>query len=297
MPDHGELFDRIRALAPDLVIEDARVSDEGAANVVVVVNEDWVFRFARNEGAREDLAREAKILSLLPHHVDLPVPEARFFPPDAMRQRKLHGEPLDRATLLRQPPAVQEYLVEQLAHFLFQLHRVPTEELDAAGIGDTKATVGHADAVELFHTVEREVFPHLKGHVRQVVIDHFAPVLSGKLDLSYEPVLIHADLNPSHLLWDPQRARLAGVLDFGMAGRGDSAIDYAFIILVYGETPLRRMKDHHPGIAAKIDRARFWALAIELQFVLTALRTREPRWLVGHIGSARDLLPIGTPWD
>ena len=42
----------------------------------------------------------------------------------------------------------------------------------------------------------------------------------GKLALDFEPVLIHADLNPSHILWHPDRGKLAGVIDFGMAGVG-----------------------------------------------------------------------------
>lgn len=295
MPAQDAYLQEIRKRWPDQSVREARRSAEGAANDVLIVDEAWVFRFPKNDAAREDLERETRVLQLLPKHVDLAVPETDLRD-GVMRQRKLPGRPLDRHTLLRQPRPVQERLMEEMAHFLFQLHRVPRSVLDEAGVGQTRATVGQADAEDLYEEVEREVMPHLKPYAKAVVREHFRPVLSGELSLAYEPVLIHADLNPSHLLWDAERGRLCGVIDFGMAGLGDSAVDYAFVILTLGETPLRRMHVHHPGIGEKIDRARFWALAMEMQYVLSALRTREPRWLVGHIGSARDLLPIGTPW-
>ena len=297
MGDADAYRDRIRAIDPALPLDAAVVVEEGAANAVVIVDDAWVFRIARNESARASLEREARLLAVLPRHVELSVPESTFYPPDTMRQRKLHGQPLDRHTLLRQPPDVQERLVEQLARFLFELHRVPEPELRQAGVAPTEAAVGPAEARELYETVERELVPHLKSYVVARMREHFRPVLSGELDLGFDPVLVHADLNPSHLLWAPQEGRLTGVLDFGMAGLGDSAIDYAFIILTYGETPLRWMRQHHPGIGPKIDRARFWALASQLRFVLSAIRTREPRWIVGHLGAALDVLPIGTPWD
>lgn len=278
-------------------IEKSEVKHEGQSNAVVIVNDEWVFRFARSDAAAKDLDREAKALGLVRQYVDLPVPESDLLEPTVMRQRKVDGQPIDRHTLLRQPDDVQERLVEEMAHLLFQLHRVPEDKLRTAGVGKSNAGEGLSDAVRLFHDCERELFPHLKDYAIAVVREHFEPVLDGTLSLDSPSVLIHGDLNPSHLLWDPERGKLVGVIDFGMAGFGDSALDYAHMLMAYGETPLHRMNQHHKSIGEKIDRARFWALTIELKLTLSGLRSGDPRWFCSHIGTARDMLPIGSAWE
>ncbi len=297
MAEPDELLGRIRRFYPDLDIRKHACTSEGQSNDVVIANDEWVFRFAKSEAAQKDLDREAKLLSIVPNYVDLKVPESESPEAGVMRQRKLAGQTLDRSTLLRQSPEVQERLVEELAHFLFQLHRVPTDKLAEVGVGSSHAGERAADAVVLFQDCERELFPHLKGYAIDVIREHFKPVLEGALTLDFPPVLIHADLNPSHILWDPQRGKLAGVIDFGMAGLGDAAYDYASILLAYGETPLRRMHNHHPSIGKKIDRARFWAMAIELRLLLAGVRTADPRWFCSNVGFARDVMPIGTSWQ
>jgi aminoglycoside 2''-phosphotransferase len=287
-------LDDIRALAPDLTIDKTDVRTEGQSNDVVIVNDEHVFRFAKSDAAAADLDREMKVLSVLPKHVALAVPESSMPRPGVMRQRVLPGASLDRATLLRQPIKVQERLVEQLATFLYELHRVPTDAL--AGVGKSGAGERAFDAVVLFHDCERLLFPHMKSYACDVVREHFEPVLNGQLTLAFEPVLIHADLNPSHVLWDADRGVLTGVIDFGMSGLGDSAYDYASILLGWGEGPLWRMHAHHDSIGAKIDRARFWASAIELRLALAGLESGDPKWFCATLGFARDALPIGSAW-
>lgn len=294
--DSHPLADRVRELYPSLEIRKFATNTEGQSNDIIIINDEWVLRFSKSDAARRDLDTEAKLLSLIPQYVDLKVPESESPAPGIMRQHKLHGQTLDRATLLRQPPEVQERLVEELAHFLFQLHRVPAERLRELGVGHSHAGERAADAVVLFEDCKRELFPHLKGYAIDVIREHFKPVLEGGLKLDFDPVLIHADLNPSHILWDPQRGKLTGVIDFGMAGFGDAAYDYASILLAYGETPLRRMHNHHPSIGTKIDRARFWAMAIELRLLLAGIRSGDPRWFCSNVGFARDVMPMGTVW-
>lgn len=45
-----------------------------------------------------------------------------------------------------------------------------------------------------------------------------------------------------------------------------------------------------------IDRVRFWAGMLELQWLLRGLRDGMQDMLVVHIGRKRDVLPIGSGW-
>jgi aminoglycoside 2''-phosphotransferase len=108
-------------------------------------------------------------------------------------------------------------------------------------------------------------------------------------------VFMNGDLGPYHLLYEPDRGELAGIIDFGIAGMGDPATDFACLIDNYGESFVRRMVRHYPALTELIDRARFWAGTLELQWALNGLRSDDLSWRTVHIGRAHDEMPIGSP--
>jgi aminoglycoside phosphotransferase (APT) family kinase protein len=209
-----------------------------------------------------------------------------------MIYRFIPGVPLMQDVLLRLPEASQEQMAEQLARFLGQLHRIPADALARSGIGLSAATRTNEDWERMFHDVERELFPHLWDHARAWVRRLFTPALSGTLNMAYEPVLIHGDLAGYHILHDPEQEVLTGVIDFGTAGLGDPATDFAVLIQVLGESFLRRMLRYEPAIRVALDRARFRAAALELEWALQGLHTNDVGWWTAHLGNARDALPM-----
>jgi len=90
-------------------------------------------------------------------------------------------------------------------------------------------------------------------------------------------------------LCDPAVGRLTGVIDFGTAGQGDPATDLGGLVQIYGEPFVRRMLAVYPEAEALLPRARFYAEAIELQWVMRGLTSGEPFWFTAHLGGARDL--------
>jgi len=120
-------------------------------------------------------------------------------------------------------------------------------------------------------------------------------VLDGQIDLRYEPVLIHGDLGVYHILYDPIQGRLIGIIDFGVAGLGDPASDFACLIQALGESFLQRMARFSHAIQPALDRARFRAGALELEWALHGIRSNDASWWLAHIGGARDVMPLGKP--
>lgn len=289
-------LDRIRAGYPELTITTARLNRDGLVNDVVVVNEALVVRFPKDDRAHRALAQETRVLDLARRHVTVPLPDFERREADFVAYQMLPGEPLVRHALLGQDAATQAGLVEPLATFLRQLHAIPRPEVEQQAIGRSDAQRSRDDWLAFYGALERELFPILMPDARAWVRGHFAPVLDGRLSLEHEPALIHGDLAGYHLLHAPAQRRLTGVLDFGTAGLGDPAVDFASIIGEFGETVLRRMSLYDPAIVAALDRARFLADTLELQWALTGLRSRDVSWFVCHIGRARDVLPIGQRW-
>ena len=89
---------------PDFAFERAeRLQSPGQFNIVLAVDDKWMFRFPKSPGAAADLARELVILPRLQGRLPRPIPQPRFHARDAasgdllfMGYPRLPGEPLMR---------------------------------------------------------------------------------------------------------------------------------------------------------------------------------------------------------
>ncbi len=119
-------------------------------------------------------------------------------------------------------------------------------------------------------------------------------MLGDRHNFDYQPRL-HGDLAPYHILVDRPAARLNGVIDFGVASLGGPATDLGCLSRGYGESFVGRMQSAYPEAGAAMRRARFYAQAIELEWVLQGLKSGEAFWFAAHLGNARDIEPIPGP--
>jgi hypothetical protein len=54
------------------------------------------------------------------------------------------------------------------------------------------------------------------------------------------------------------------------------------------------MEKDYPLLREVIDRSRFWAGTIELQWALAGMKYNDPSLSLAHIGLAREIQPVGT---
>jgi aminoglycoside 2''-phosphotransferase len=288
----------IRADFPTLQILSARLNSDGMMNDAVIVNDELVFRFAKNEHAQTLLAYEAQLLHLIGRYVTVPVPRIEHLTDTFMLYRFVPGAPLYRHSLLRANSVTQDVLAHELATFLQQLHAIPLSEVPLPPWQATAPSKSRRTVYEQrLAALEREVYPLLWADQKAWISDLFAPVRDGRVDLdAFTPVLIHRDLASYHILHNPQTGHLTGVIDYGTAGAGDAAIDWACLINTYGEQFVRRMHHDYPIPQATMDRARFLAGALELEWALGGVQSKDMSLLLVHLGRARDSLPMLTPW-
>jgi aminoglycoside 2''-phosphotransferase len=198
---------------------------------------------------------------------------------------------LERWLALDEP--TRQAIAEQLGRFLEAMHNLPLTEEMRAGIPPTPAPCRRDDWLNLRDRVREHVYPLLLDHQRQWAERLFDHVLEDEHTFEYTPLLVHGDLGPYHLLFDAVTRRVSSIIDFGTAGLGDPATDLGMLIKAYGEKLVGRMVGVYPGLAELLPRARFYAQAIELQWVLLGLETEETFWFTAHLGGARDLEAIG----
>jgi aminoglycoside phosphotransferase (APT) family kinase protein len=185
--------------------------DDGYDFKVLLVDDEWVFRFARREGVVAALETEIKLLPELGPALPVAVPQFEHVSsePPFVVYRLIRGEPL----VNEDPNGVRA--------FLDALHA-----FDPRGLGVPAPAWPEAYA-EQCAEFERVVAPLLDPDERARAAALFAEVetLTG-----FEPALVHGDLGPEHLLC--RSGRLVGVIDWGDARVGDPALDYAWLLSV-----------------------------------------------------------------
>ena len=102
---------RIREICPGLRIESASLNREVLLNDVVIINGDFVFRFAKREFGYKDPREEAHVLRLLREYTTLPIPEPFYESPDALAYRFISGETLRRDILTKLTESDQQRMV------------------------------------------------------------------------------------------------------------------------------------------------------------------------------------------
>ena len=287
---------------PELTIQTTDFNGEGLVNDVLIINGRRVFRFPKHDWAVDHLWQEVECLSTAAQHVTMRLPHWAIYDGELLDfpfvgYDWIPGEALTRHTLLRLPPPEQQALAEQLGTFLHQLHTVPVSDLAAAGIRPSVTNRTPEQWQKLYQDVQVKLFPYLMKFARDWVEQHFAPMLDNPDFMACAQLFINGDLGGYHLLYNPETQRLNGIIDFGTAGLGDPATDFACLLDQFGETFIRQMTPFYPDIERHIERARFWAGTLELQWLLAGLRyPDEPDWFMTHIGRARDILPVGSGW-
>jgi aminoglycoside 2''-phosphotransferase len=143
--------------------------------------------------------------------------------------------------------------------------------------------------VEIRQKVEDKVYPLLMVHQVEWARHLFDGILADRSNFDYKPCLVHGDLGPYHILFDRRTSRIKGIIDFGVSGVGDPAIDFGNLLQVYGESFVSRLRRQYPESEHLMKRVRFYAQAIELERVLSGITSGETLWFLAHIGGARDI--------
>lgn len=290
----NQISDKIKEIFPNLEIKSIRADTAGLINEVFIVNEDLVFRFPKNnDWGKKLLTNETKIIELARRYVEIPLPQFEYKSEDLVVYRFIRGNALRREDILKLSEKEQSQISAHLAEFLRQFHNIPMKEIEQNGIAQSDVNRNREVWLKLFADTKKELFPLMMPHVRETVEEHFAPIIKDKNFMNYEPRLVNGDIVPYHIIFDRKAKRINGIIDFGTAGIGDPAADFACMIYNYGENFLKQMALVYPEIGEAIDRARFWSGTLPLQWALSGFRTKNYWWSLVHLGCARDAQPIG----
>jgi aminoglycoside 2''-phosphotransferase len=279
MTDLTRFLNAIHHCYPHLAIESARLNQEGQYNDVLIVNEEWVFRFAKFADGIAELRRETAILNAIQDHVPLAIPkpvyqnlETETVGEAFTGYRMLPGQPLWHSDfLVTQDPAARARNAQQFAAFWRALHSIPVKEVIPVDLPVADQPESWQDLYQRFRQL---LYPHMRIDAQQEVTAHFERYFANPHLCHFEPVLRHGDFGGGNLLYDPATLTITGVIDFSMTTLGDPAIDFSGLFYL-GEEFCRNCYSVYPELEGMLERVRFYCGTFALQEALYGAETGD----------------------
>ena len=270
MKNQEAYLQSIREAYPDLMIAAAEFNTQGQNSDVVILNGEFIFRFPKYTHVLQNLRTETAILEGVRGRVTLPVPDPIFVNLEkAVGQafvgyRMIPGEPLWRDTFraIDSQEAVSR-LAGQVAGFLQTLHSVPVKALHGVAVEEVLGIElpvhdTYEESADIYARIQEKLFGYMRPDARAWAVGHFEGFLTDASNFQYEPVLKHGDFGPSNILFDGEKQRVTGIIDFGSSGMGDPAYDFAGLLSGYGEGFLECCAGAYPAVTDFMGRIRFY---------------------------------------
>jgi len=269
--------ERIERCFPQIRVQTLTPILEGWDSLVLEVNGDLMFRFARRPETAAQYEREIRLLPELARVLSFRVPAFAFVCSCEgegggwlVGYHKIEGVPVT-GDLPRSRWADQ--MADHLARFLSELHRFPAQKAEESGIPVFTAAGWRNAYRDLYGQVRAQVSPLLEEPARCRLAGRWECFLGQDSHFQFGPTLIHGDLGGEHILWDPTRGALTGVIDWGDARVGDPALDFAGLLRDCGGDFAGKVLARYqgPDDTTLMARAGFYAAIVPVYEVLYGL--------------------------
>jgi len=211
-----EYIERIRS--SDFVrVESYKIIQGGWSNIVIEVNDGWIFRFAREKNPQ--VAVEYDFLSQFGKYSPISIPSLKRRGEDYIVYKKIVGERFapDKFELFSN--AQKNQLIIDLGKFLTELHNFQFSHQYLFEFPHG----GNDFWEDLWPVVKNRLSDKAKYHA-----ENYFNCTPEKINrIPFDTTVTHADLGTNNILVDFKRKQLGGIIDFSDLCIGDPAVDFA----------------------------------------------------------------------
>ena len=215
---------------------------------VALEHDGLIFKFARNDRARERLRREVALLTHLRPRITMPLPQPVLFDGEEpfTEHRKIPGEKLLADDYLMLGEGARNALATRMAQLYAELHQLPLARMQQVG----------AIAVDPWMSPQQildQALPRLprgyKGWARKVVAAYRKLTIQGD-----ELVYGYFDGHGWNMAFDFTTGTLNGVFDFADSGFGSRHRDLSYSNWISADLTLRIIERYEELIQHRVDR-------------------------------------------
>lgn len=274
---YDSYIDGIRSKYPSLEILKFEAIEHGQNNVIIVINDNFVFRFPRNDLNRRVLNREYQVLSKIGGQLPLNVPEFQFFSIEENLETSfvgykfIQGEILSKEVFQRKNHRI---IGRQLSDFLVKLH---SRDILNQVSNDLETLDGYAVWKDMFQRIEGKLYPYMREDLKGSVRDDFQNILRELKQTDCDKRVVHGDFGPTNILIDSKSSRVNGIIDFGAIHIGDPAEDIACMIgpFGYGVDFIKQYFRDYEDIGKMLNRAVLYTKSFALQEALYGIEQND----------------------
>lgn len=213
----AEYLQRIRANLSE-PIDSYKVIDRGWTNLVIEINDQWIFRFVRDVNNRQ-IALEKEFLPRFSKVSPVKIPEIITSDFDFISYRKIIGERFSPDRFLLFSDSQRTQLIKLLGKFLTCLHNFKFDHQYLS----TEPYGGSNFWSDLWLPLKNDLSVRTRDKAEKFFTDSIEQINL----ISYKKTLVHADLGTNNIIVDYKKNNLSGIIDFGDLCIGDPAADFA----------------------------------------------------------------------
>jgi len=209
-----------------------------------------IFKFARNDPARERLKREVAMLNFLRPRITMPLPQPVLHDGDEpfTQHRAIPGEKLLADDYLMLGEGPRNALATRMAQLYAELHQLPLARMQQAGAVSVDPWMSPDEILD-------RAVPRLprgyKGWARKVVAAYRKLTIAGD-----ELVYGYFDGHGWNMAFDFTTVTLNGVYDFADSGFGSRHRDLSYSNWISADLTLRIISRYEELTRRKVDREK-----------------------------------------
>ena len=206
-------------------------------NIVFKINQDWIFRFSRNDIDIRQLEIEIIFLKSFYKISPIPVPEILYEGKDFMGCKAFDGEPFTKEIHDTLSVKEQSDIWESIAKFLQALHSTEfqDENLVEYPLGDNNFWE------DLWKPIEGQI----DKQAHRKALDYFEEYFAWEAKQPIKKTICHGDFHPNHILYNKSSKSIVGIIDFGRICINDPAVDFNLIERFFGSDAVGKILEFY----------------------------------------------------
>lgn len=229
MRETHDLIKKLKAEFPNITFKKACLIKKGWDHDVLILDNNFVVRFAKAKLSKDNFEREVKFLKDFSKISNLPVPHYQFYSKKKSfgGYTMIEGKELTPALYKKLSPAKKRNIIKELATFITLLHKIPLKKARAYGFRYTGYEGWEKALKEKRTWFESEFFPKVSSHLsakQNAFINKFLDYFCTT-SYSITPVLGHFDLSHDHIIMN-NNGTISGIIDFGDVSISDPAHEF-----------------------------------------------------------------------